>query len=737
MLKNIVLTGGIGDLLWDALKTLTFGIDHAIYWLVGIVYQVFYKLAGFNILNTESGETVLTNITNRIYVILGIVMIFVLAFNLLNYIIDPDKIKDKKVGASTFIKDVVITLVIISVLGTVFDKLYAFQWAVINDGTIFNLVLGGNTSLTSNKEQNTVEQGAGIMIATVYSAFLRPITIEGEEPKTALDCNKKDISGSFKDYCDAYEASKSGYGIDAFQNFITNKDFEFTPGMTTIAGIGLLIFMVMFCFQLAKRVGKLLILQLIAPVPLALEILPNKKGSRKKWFETLLKVYLDAFIYLVIVTFIVLLISLIPAAISGLWEAPGELGLIASIILIFGLLMFAKEAPAMLLDLLGIKSTSLIKDSWAMTKKGGAMGAFLGGTLGSAVGSGISNIVHTKGALDVSKGRNGFTRFLRGTGNAFYRAGSGVAGTASSLTHNIMGARNVHTISDANNLRRRTSQTVANRRINRDAYAAAHGGFLGSIGGHFSDLGSDISHAARGFVGLNANNNNPELEMLDRLQNQFKDHRANENNDARYAEQRQLFNEQAGKDNAFVKGYNKFISDPKNAGKNYQDYFNHLKSFSTATPAERSRYSAEDQAYLRSSGYAQLSAVQQNMESRKDSIIKNKVDQQRADIQKMKVILESTPQLRELADKDGKLYDRIGEVLKDNGEFITTRKDASGAEVPIPEAEQRAAVNKLIEDYNRAIIKRKNEINIATASERAREEQRQARRNNNKPNDKK
>lgn len=714
MLKNIVLTGGIGDILMDALKTLTFWIDHAIYWLVGIVYQVFYKLAGFNILNTKSGETVLTNITNRIYVILGIVMIFVLAFNLLNYIIDPDKIKDKKVGASTFIKDVVITLIIISVLGTVFDKLYAFQWAVINDGTIFNLVLGGNTSLTNDNEQNSVEQGAGIMIATVYSAFLRPVTIEGEEPKTALDCDKEDISGSFKDYCDAYDASKRGYGIDAFQNFITNKDFEFTPGITTIAGIGLLIFMVMFCFQLAKRVGKLLILQLVAPVPLALEILPNKKGSRKKWFETLLKVYLDAFIYLVIVTFIVLLISLIPDAISGLFEAPGELGLIASIILIFGLLMFAKEAPAMLLDLLGIKSTSLIKDSWAMTKKGGAMGAFLAGTIGSMFGSGISNAVNTQG-------------------NFFQRAGSSIAGTASSLTRNLMGAHNVHTIADANNLRRRTSQTVANRRINRDAYATAHGGFLGSIGGHFSDLGSDISHAARGFVGLNADNNNPELEMLDRLQNQFKDHRANENNDARYAEQRQIFNNQAGQDTNFIKGYNAFRSKPENAGKNYQDYYNYLKKYNTATGEELLSYSNADKTYLRSNSFAQLDAIQQNMASRKDAIIKNKVDQQRADIQKMRVILEDSPQLKELKDKDGNsLAQRIDEVLDKNGEFIGT--DSNGR--ALSDIEQRQAVNQLIEDYNTAIIKRRNNINIETAAERAREEQRQARRNNN-PNDKK
>lgn len=475
----------------DRLNDLTFVLDKCIYWLAEMVYQIFFKIAGFNIFGENT--KVLDNITQRIYVILGLAMVFVVAFNLLNYIVDPDKVKDKSIGASAFIKDVIIALVIISALNPIFDKLYDFQTAILQENTIGNLILGGNVETDEQGKTDITAQGAAFMTSSIYTAFLKPSSTGEFADKTALDCQAEELDDyemtnerTWKDYCKTYEYSKSS-GITVFSGYYNDPNYDFTPFMTTIAGVALTIFMFTFCFQLAKRVGKLAIIQLVAPIPLVLEILPNKKGLRKKWFETLIKVYLDAFIYLVIVYFIVLLISLIPDAISGL-ALSGGLGLIACLILIFGLLMFGKEAPQLLFDLIGIKPTNIIKDSFGMAKTGAGMAAFLGGTAGSFVGSGIRNAVNTKG-------------------NVFQKVGSAFAGAGSSLGRNIVGARNVHSIRDANNLRRQTNQAVAQRRISRDAYAAAHGGnFRRAMLGHLGDAGMSIQKKAGAFLKGTAGN---------------------------------------------------------------------------------------------------------------------------------------------------------------------------------------------------------------------------------------
>lgn len=570
MLNNFVL---VGDFIIDALKNLTFAIDHAIYWLVGVVYEIFFSLAKIDLLNTGPGATVIANITNRVYVIIGIVMVFVLAFNLLNYIIDPDKIKDKSVGASTFIKDIIIALVVISVLPTIFKALYNFQGAILEDGTIFNLVLGGNTDLEGVEKvegRNPAEQGAGIMIASVYTAFLRPNIDrdDGEGTLTAIDCANMPANATenFKGYCEAYKLAQNGEGIDEFKEYVTNGDFEYTPFLTTIAGIALLIFVFIFCFQLAKRVGKLAILQLAAPIPLMLEILPNKKGSRKKWVETLIKVYIDAFAYLLIISFIVLLITLVPAAASGLWggfEGQGPvLGLITTVILIFGLLMFAKEAPQMLMDLLGIKDSGSIKDAFGMAKRGAGMAAFVGGTAGSMFGNAVRNW------REAPDSYSGFKKFR-----------SAVAGAGSSLGRNVAGARNVHSVADANNLRRATNQTVATNRNRRARYAEAHGNTLGGImRGHAEDLGQDIRYGWNNLVGgAETGQNSHMIGLYDNLidtATKAKDNKRTDN--AEYGRMVDAYNN--SKTNDFVNSYEGYKQSIGNPNASEADYINWMET---------------------------------------------------------------------------------------------------------------------------------------------------------------
>lgn len=480
----------------NALKSLTFILDKMIYSLVQAAYGVFSYLANATLLNGDMVQ----KFSMRIYTLLGIIMVFVLAFNLLNYIVDPDKITDKKVGASAFIKDVVIALAIISLSPMLFTKLYSLQNVILESHVIDSLVLGGQTAGEGQTMEDAIDNGGNMMISSIYTAFLYPVNSN----LTALDCvyagqdDEDDPERSealkeptFVSYCNAYERSKSGEGIAAFSSFIENKDFNFTPFFTTIAGIVLLFFILSFCLNLAKRVAKLAIIQLIAPVPVTLELLPNKKGLRKNWIDTLIKVYLEVFMFLLVMYVIVFLISLVPGVIGTIFEQVTGNGLslmklVAVVILIYGLLAFGKEAPKMLFDLLGIKSTGVIGEA---AKRALAIGA---GTVGGATAI-------------VGNASKNFAATYRSSGGGLLGAAQGAlsafGGAGSTLGRTLWGARNAHSISDVRKLRQNVNRAVTQGRVNRAAYQQAHGGFLGAMGGHIADAARAAELGALGYLG--------------------------------------------------------------------------------------------------------------------------------------------------------------------------------------------------------------------------------------------
>ncbi len=478
MMNQLLL---LGSWWGNIFKNLTFLLDKGVYSLVQSAYAVFYYLAEARLLD----DAIVRNITNRVYTLLSIIMVFVLAFNLLNYIVDPDKINDKKIGASAFVKDVIISLAVIALTPLLFNKLYALQGQILSSGAIANLILGGQSSANAQYDTNKynsltdfyIQNGANTMVASVYVAFLYPA-----DGFTALDCHSDtadpDKLAKHQAYCDAYDKAGEGGGINAFSDFITNDEYNYTPLLTTVAGIVLLFFMLSFCVNLAKRVGKLAVLQFLAPIPMALELIPNKKGLRKNWFDTLIKVYLEAFFFLAVMYIIIFLISLVPSVVTKIFEA-GEEGLsltklITVIFLMYGLLIFGKEAPQMVFDLLGIKSTGVIGEA---AKRAISMGAVTANTAAATAGNFIRGATENQG---------------------IGRIGGAILGAGSAAARNLWAGRNVHSLRDATNNRRQINQGIATRRVNRQAYNFEHGGFWGGVGGHISDGLGGIN---RGFKG--------------------------------------------------------------------------------------------------------------------------------------------------------------------------------------------------------------------------------------------
>ena len=136
--------------------------------------------------------------------------------------------------------------------------------------------------------------------------------------------------------------------------------------------------------DIAIRTIKLGILELLAPIPIASYI--NNQENFKAWYQNAFKVYVDLFIRLIVIYFIVYVMAIVGGAAADSINNNGIDGMIVNFVtdpfvtiyIIIGLLMFAKQAPKFICDILGIKSDGTgIADMFK--RAGGFAGATLGG----------------------------------------------------------------------------------------------------------------------------------------------------------------------------------------------------------------------------------------------------------------------------------------------------------------------------------------------------------------------
>ncbi len=130
---------------WNSIWLL---VCQGIYIFIGALYQVYEKVASVNLFSTDVFE----EITGRIYIVMGIAMLFIFAYNLILLIINPDEKKGTS-NMTKVIKETIISLVLVILLPTIFNYLYVFQSDVLESNIIGNIVLG-NVGSTSNNSAN-------------------------------------------------------------------------------------------------------------------------------------------------------------------------------------------------------------------------------------------------------------------------------------------------------------------------------------------------------------------------------------------------------------------------------------------------------------------------------------------------------------------------------------------------------------------------------------------------------
>ncbi len=437
-------------------------IDQIVYGIMSLVYQVFYMITEVNLFNNSGA---IGEITERIYVVFGVVMLFVFAYNILLLIANPDKLSGKDNGMTRLIRDTVISIVLVALLPTIFDAMYAVQHRVLETNIIGNIILGGTSvgGQTSDSPRQQVKDAGAKVATTIFSTFYHPIKNEGGEEidYTPADCrNDSSVHSLCETYISAIDnANNSGRPTVLIRNKTLNDNIpkdnmKYMYIVSTLCGALAVYLFVSFALDVGLRAVKLAVLQVVAPVPIMLRITKPTGGIFSKWFKEIKETYISLFVRLAIIYFAMFTIDLVISYYDAgsLFEeyGVGMVSILAELVLILSILAFAKDAPKLLKNLTGgaggvewnIKK-KLNSDTYEYGRR--AMGA--AGTVGRNLGRGLFNSVfqrnedgtysfHNGKSFTKAAGRN-FRNILRAPIYGAYRGWKNSGGNIENLGQEI------------------------------------------------------------------------------------------------------------------------------------------------------------------------------------------------------------------------------------------------------------------------------------------------------------
>ena len=375
MMNKILLTGsifdGIGEVFLKLLYFLMLTIDSVVFWFIKLISQVFFLVVDTN-MEGQAITSKINELMDRIYIILGVGMLFFVAYKIICLMTDPDKISND--GADSMqgiVKNVVLSVIMLSLIPTAFNYLMQFQSRVVSTNVIGSIILG--TSNDSSDDNNIRKTGAKVALS-IYSSFYYPVDENGKI-YTYYDCGGRypeapNTPSGVPDICETYvkkyDDAMNSEGIKEFivdeelNQALVDGEMEHIAIIPVLAGAYAIWLYLVFTLDIATRAIKLLFYRLIAPIPVMMRITKPVGGAFTKWINDVIKTYLSLFIRLIIINFSLFTINLIVSLdLSELFpssnSATGLAVLLAKVAVLLGILQFAKDAPKMVEELFGVE----------------------------------------------------------------------------------------------------------------------------------------------------------------------------------------------------------------------------------------------------------------------------------------------------------------------------------------------------------------------------------------------
>ena len=491
----------------ESIRSVCAAMDNGIYSLISGAFQVFFNVANANILSS----TLITDLFSRIQLIFGVIILFRLAISLISGIVNPDAFSNEKTGFGKVITRVVISLVLVVTIiplnlsgdfeqnslqdrinknGIMFGLMYDIQDRVFSNNTLGKIIIGPSvpSSQTSSEANNEyVEDGNNLAKGLLKSFYTVNVTDAAEkkirdDPRVATpefyadETNRLDGDSGNNTTVQNIEADTCGdiegdpgcslrYTLEQVSSLsdggIIKKYFvwDYRIFLSSLCGIFVLIMLLGFVIDIAIRSFKLIILRIIAIVPIIAYIDPKSDKMLQTWGETTLKTYIDIFLRVGVMYFVMLIAAELPKSFTkgNLFVVnSGAVGAFSYLFILLGLFFFARQAPEFILGSIGMKTGDFFKNVGRMFTGVGMLGSGLAGGITGGIAGYRASMDATE--LKNPRGNKGLRRARAGLEGG-YRGMRGLLGNMYAYGHaknrrwgtawNGMTARNTELMDDA------------------------------------------------------------------------------------------------------------------------------------------------------------------------------------------------------------------------------------------------------------------------------------------------
>lgn len=357
------------QLINQAWNNIGFYLDRAIYGLISFLYNLFHSIASVRLLNS----TMMDDLKNRMYLIIGVISLFIIIYSLLQVIINPDKSSSGEYSTTKIIFNLVKATILILIVPTLFSFAFKFQASVMNKNFIVRLVTGRYSDDGNAGAQFTVPVFEGFF----YLNELGKQTPKAEEMYQLAEEGAyvdNTIEGFIYFFNDDHDLEdKGGYVYDGDEKTISYK-FPFS----SIAGCFVAYVLLIYCFDIAVRAVKLSFLEVVSPFPILISIMPKQDKIFNSWLKSTLKTYFELFLRIFVLSLGTYLISRLPDILDTM-KIEGNMFFLTKAFIILGIVMFIRKAPKLISEIFGIdmKNANMslrdrLRDSGLTALAGGA-----------------------------------------------------------------------------------------------------------------------------------------------------------------------------------------------------------------------------------------------------------------------------------------------------------------------------------------------------------------------------
>ena len=380
-------------------------VDALIYTLVSYVYKLFMLVCQINF---NSLAAIIGPLIDRLEAVIMVFIMFKLGIALIQLLLKPE---DTPTVGSKLIKNIFIVGIMLICYNLVFSILNEVSMLIIGvpEGYSFTTLnsIANVTDVEDNGlinrfifgEDSNIGEVGDFIALKMFGVFLRDAADESQSTYLENAVTEGDTYNFYNAYTLASEV---------------NKNVLYTPFISGILGIYMIYCIGSVVIEVAVRVFKLLVLQLVAPVAIITKL--NDKSDMfnkyiKLYFSTYTSIFFRIFSVLVINVFISKFIFNLDTFFgNAVSQTTGITKLFLLIIVVVAGLKFIKDLPNLLKELTG-------------QDFGGSSPSF-GGYMSGLIGGGFGAIAGGVRAYRAGAGKSGVFANIAAGGVGGYRAGS-------------------------------------------------------------------------------------------------------------------------------------------------------------------------------------------------------------------------------------------------------------------------------------------------------------------------